>query len=78
MNDLVTGAARRIGWLLFALGVLTVVSYAAYEFVSDDAVSAILKTAFAAVVVGLILLFVSVLRQRLIDRRTDKYEDVEI
>ena len=78
MDDLAVRTGRRIGWLLFVLGVLVVAGYAAYAFADDDAVPAFLKTAVAAVVVGMVLLFISVLRQRLIARKTDKYEEVEI
>ena len=78
MDDLAVRTGRRIGWLLFVLGVLVVASYAAYAFAADDVIPAFLKTAIAAVVVGMVLLFISVLRQRLIARKTDKYEEVEI
>ncbi len=78
MDDLAVRTGRRIGWLLFVLGVIVVVGYAAYAFATDDAVPAFLKTAVAAVVVGLVLLLISVLRQRLVARKTDKYKEVEI
>ena len=37
-----------------------------------------IKVLISAVYVGLSVLFLSILRQRLIERKTDKYKDVEI
>jgi predicted anti-sigma-YlaC factor YlaD len=78
MNDLTVRSSRGLGWLLFVIGLLIVVAYASYEFVVDDTVSALVKTGIAGIVFGLLLLFVSVARQRLVARKTDKYRDVEI
>jgi predicted anti-sigma-YlaC factor YlaD len=78
MNDLTVRTSRGTGWLLYILGTLIVVGYGAYEFAMDDGVPALIKTGAAGIVVGTILLFVSVFRQRLIARKSDKYRDVQI
>jgi anti-sigma factor (TIGR02949 family) len=78
MNDLTVRTSRGAGWLLYVIGLALVVGYAAYEFSVDEEIPALIKTGIAAAVIGLMLLFISVLRQRLIARKTDKYEDVEI
>lgn len=78
MNDLTVKTTRGIGWLLFIAGALLLGGYAIYEIVTDASVSLTLKLFLGAFYLGLAVLFVSVLRQRLIERRSDKYKDVEI
>ena len=78
MKDLTAHTSRWVGWLLFVVGVLAAVAYATYELAVDDAVSIVEKAAVAAIVVGLLFLFLSVLRQRLLARKADRYEDVEL
>jgi len=78
MNNVAVKASRGTGWVLYVVGLLVICGYAAFAFFSDDTVPALIKSGIAAAVVGLVLLFVSVLRERMVDRRTDKYEDVQI
>ncbi|MEO1575045.1 MAG: zf-HC2 domain-containing protein [Pseudomonadota bacterium] len=67
-----------LGWIamiggFIALGILIVAG-----FVADDSVSAGVKWLIALPYAGFGLLFVAVLRRRLRESRTDKYNDVEI
>jgi len=78
MNDLPVRTSRGAGWLLYVAGFLIVCGYGFYEFMGDDTVPALIKTGIGALVIGSLLLFASVLRERLIVRKTDKYKDVEI
>ena len=78
MNDSTVQASRGIGWLLFIGGVLAVTGIGIYEFVIDSSVGTMTKLIVGAIYGGLAILFFSVLRQRLIERKTDKYKDVEI
>jgi anti-sigma factor (TIGR02949 family) len=78
MNDVTVRSSRGLGWLLYVAGLVILVGFGAYEFVNDDTVPAIVKTGMVGVVIGLVLLFISVARQRLITRKTDRYKDVEI
>ncbi len=78
MNDLTVRTSRGAGWILNVVGLLIVVGYGAYEFAVDDEVPALVKNGVAGIVVGTILLFVSVLRQRLIVRKSDRYKEVQI
>jgi len=64
---------RKTGWLAFIAGFVLLVPYAVYAFVVYDWGPALVKLGVAAVVVGLALLFISVLRQRLKVARTDRY-----
>ena len=78
MNDTTVKATRAIGWLVFIGGVLLGLGFAVYEITTDSALSTFEKIIVAGIYGGLLLLFVSVLRQRLIERKSDKYKDVEI
>ena len=68
---------RGTGWLIFAIGLAILVVYGAYEFVTDPGVAALVKILIAVPVVGFIVLFVSVLREKRTVNRTDKYKDIE-
>jgi len=78
MNDPTVKTTRGIGWLLFIGGVLAIAGIGIYEFVIDTSMPTHIKVITAAIWLGMGALFVSVLRQRLIERKSDKYKDVEI
>ena len=78
MKEHTTGAGRGLGWILFIAGVLGISGIAIYEFVIDTSMPTHIKVLTGLVWIGLGILLVSVLRQRLIERKTDKYKDVEI
>ena len=78
MNDAVACTARGVGWLLVIGGVLAMVGYIGYEFVLAHAEPALIKWGVGALYLGLAALLLSVLRQRFVARRKDKYKDVEI
>ncbi len=78
MNDTTVSASRGIGWLLFIGGVLVMAGIGIFEFVIDSSIPTMFKVITGIIYGGLAMLFFSVLRQRLIERKTDKYKDVEI
>lgn len=78
MDDTTVQTSRGIGWLLFIGGLLGALSIGAYELVFDSSLSLLEKLIVGAIYGGLVALLLSVLRQRLIERKTDKYKDVEI
>ena len=78
MKDPTVQVTRSIGWILFILGVLGISGIAVYEFVIDTSMATHIKVITSLVWIGLGTLLVSVLRQRLIERKSDKYKDVEI
>ena len=78
MDDMTVKLSRGIGWLLFLGGLLLVAGFGIWEFVIDTSMDRTTKWLVSAIYIGLGALFVSVLRQRLIERKTDKYKDVEI
>ena len=72
------GAMRGLGWILFVAGVVGISGIGIYEFVIDTAMPKYIKVLTGLVWAGLGVLLLSVLRQRLVERKSDKYKDVEI
>ena len=78
MDNAFERTASGIGWLLVVGAVFVLVGYAGYEFLLADVQPAMVKWAVGALYLGLAVLLLSVLRQRLRARKTDKYKDVEV
>ena len=77
VNDLPGKASAGTGWVFLIAGVLTLAGLGIWEFAVADDILIGVKIGVGAVGFGVLLLFVSVLRQRLISWRTDKYKDVK-
>jgi len=78
-SDVTARTSRGIGWLALIGGLLLAAGFAIYEFVKElDSMSPLSILIIGGIYGGLLLLFVSVLRQRLVERKTDRYKDVEI
>ena len=78
MRDTTAQTARGIGWLLFLGGVLAAGGIAIFAFIADPGIEWHFKLIAIAIYGGLALLFISVLRQRFVEQKADKYKDVEI
>lgn len=79
MDDTTVKASRGIGWLLLIGGVLLGAGVGVYEIIrSPSSMSLVEKLIVGGVYGGMLLIFISALRQRLIERKTDRYKDVEI
>ena len=78
MNEAGVQLSKGIGWVLLIGAALVLFTIAAAHFLADDSVSGFMKFLISAFYLGWAALFVSVLRQRLIERKSDKYKDVEI
>lgn len=70
-------APRQAGWGLFLGGVVAWVIYAVYLFVTAPGVRLFEKLMAGAVVIGLVFLFLSVLRERLLRLPYDRYRGVK-
>jgi len=68
---------RSIGWVLLSIGVIVLLCYGAFElvesFIRDPGVALAAKIGVVALLVGAIVLFVSLLRERLAVRKSDRY-----
>jgi len=70
---------RTLGWLLIVVGLIIATGTGVYLVVrSIEQLSLVGVLIVGGIYGGLLLLLVSVVRQRLIERKTDKYKDVEI
>lgn len=67
---------RPMGWILIVVGVLAWMAHASYVFVTAPAPTWE-KLATSAVVIGVLLLFASVIHERWRELATDPYRDVE-
>ncbi|MGI9262454.1 MAG: anti-sigma factor family protein [Woeseiaceae bacterium] len=79
MDDATVKTSRGIGWLLLIGGALVAGGFAVYEVFTNFATWTLTeKLVVGGFYGGGLLLFLSVLRQRLIERKKDRYKDVEI
>ena len=73
-------AERGIGWIIFSISAILLLIYGGFKFieelVKDPTVDIILKAGLIALIIGLAILFVSVLRERIYFRKKDRYKDV--
>ena len=64
---------RRLGWTLLWLGCAVLGCFGLYEFFIISTESPVVKLATGSTIGGVFILFISVLRQRLAIRKTDRY-----
>ncbi|MCL7983518.1 MAG: hypothetical protein M8862_13410 [marine benthic group bacterium] len=79
-NSAYSRMERGIGWILVSFGVIVVGGWATWQFVTeliaDTEMPPLIKAGILAGSLGLVILTVSVLRQRLFVRKTDPYKDI--
>ena len=72
---------RGLGWILASVGAIILLSFGAFHFFQDFLMNPeeplVMKIGISAAVLGAIVLFISVLRERLFIRKTDKYREIE-
>ncbi len=72
---------RGIGWVLVSLGAVVLVSYglwtAVKSLLEDTTTLPLVRWAMLVALVGAVVLFVSVVREKLFVRRRDPYKDVK-
>ena len=71
---------RGIGWVLFSVAGICLVLYGGFklieEIVSDPSLGIFLKVSLFVLIVGVGILLVSILRERLYFRKRDRYREV--
>ena len=71
---------RGIGWVVFSVAGILLLIYGGFtaieNVITDPGVSALLKVSLLALLVGLAILFVSVVRERIFFWSKDRYKDV--
>lgn len=71
-------ALQGLGWIILLLGLIAVGGGGVWLFLRDDSLGIWPRISIAGVYLGAVLLLLSVARQRWLERKTDKYKDVEI
>ncbi|MBU1299783.1 MAG: hypothetical protein KKG06_08990 [Bacteroidetes bacterium] len=71
---------RGLAWILVSIGATVLLVYGGFkvveELIADPTLAWFIKIAILAIIAGLAILFVSVLRERLFVRKTDKYKEI--
>lgn len=71
---------RGVGWIIFSVAAILLAIYGGFklieEIVKDPTIDMLLKTGLLALIMGLAILFVSVLRERVYFWSKDRYRDV--
>jgi predicted anti-sigma-YlaC factor YlaD len=70
-------APRKAGWVLLIVGIAVWAVYGSYLFLTDPDLLTFEGMTIGAIVIGLVLIFVSVLRQRLLELPHDRYKGVK-
>ena len=73
LDDVYNRIERRTGWGILVVGAAALVVYGIVLFVREPWAGALVKLLVATPVVGLGVLFLSVLRERIVARRHDRY-----
>jgi len=77
-EDPVSLAGQWSGWLLILIPVIILGSYGFYLFVTEPDTPILIRLLFAAFELGMLILFVTVARQRYFSYKTDKYRNVKL
>ncbi len=79
-NSVYNRIERSVGWIVFSVAAILLTIYGGFKLIEDiikDAtVGMLLKVGLLALIAGLAILFVSVLRERLHFWQKDRYKDV--
>jgi len=72
---------RRIGWILFSIGAIIILFYVGYKaiegIIQDPTIPLLLKVGILGVLAGLVVLLVSIGRERIFVRQKERYKEVE-
>lgn len=72
---------RQIGWILLSIGAIIVLFFTGYHLlrgiIEDVTTPLILKVGILALLGGLVVLFVSVLRERIFVNKRERYKEIE-
>lgn len=80
-NKIYNRLERGISWILIFVGAIVVLGYAVVEmvnaFLKDTGMPVLLKFGILALLLGGVVLLVSVIREKLILRKHDKYKEIQ-
>lgn len=72
---------RRIGWILLSIGAMIILFFGGYRMIEgliqDPSIPLLLKAGILAVLGGLVILLVSLIREQLFVHKRERYKEVE-
>jgi hypothetical protein len=72
---------RGLSWIFLSLGAIIILCFASWEFfdklIADQHIHPLLKVGIFIFIIGIIILIVSILREKMMVRRIDKYREIE-
>jgi len=72
---------RGLGWIFTSIGAIILIFYGGYKavenIIKDPTLPLFLKIGILSLLLGITILFVSVLRERIFVRRKERYKEVE-
>ena len=72
---------RGIAWIIFSIGAIILITYGLFNavesIIADPQLVGIIKFGIIAVLLGLVILLVSVAREKLIIRKSDPYKEIQ-
>lgn len=72
---------RRIGWILLSIGAIILLFFGGYKavegIIQDQTTPLLLKIGILVAMAGLVILLVSILRERFFVRKRERYKEVE-
>ena len=77
-DDVYRRTERALAWILMSVGLIAVIGFSAYKALSwlysDPDISILLKAGVSMALLGVIIMIVSILRERLFARKRERYE----
>lgn len=72
---------RGIGWIIFSIGAIILITYGLFKavesIIADPQLQGIIKIGIIGVLLGLVILMVSVLREKFFVRKSDPYKEIQ-
>lgn len=72
---------RGIAWIIFSVGAIILITYGLFKavesIIADPQLVGIIKIGIIAVLLGVVILLVSVAREKLIIRKSDPYKEIQ-
>jgi len=72
---------RGLGWIFISVGAIILLSFGAWKFLMEifenQTIHPVLKGGIFILIIGFVILFVSILREKLMIRKIDKYREIE-
>ena len=72
---------RGLSWIFISIGAIIILSFAAWNaltiLINDSQMNTFLKTGIFIFIIGMVVLLVSILREKLMVKKVDKYREVE-